>query len=159
MGGKKKTNTLIIKCCLCKTKNHIIPSGHNSPGKPSTHLTRQEAVLMHGGGAAAAHANSTSNLLCEARCPCMAFHAGSKDTWVSPQPLQNIFASPTSTEMSIFLILPFYLPRLYPPPLLDTPICTINLSLFSPKPPLASLWHQCLLPILPHLQLLRLSSF
>lgn len=57
-------------------KNHTIPSGHNSPGKPSMCVTRQEAKLMHRGGAAAAHANSTINLLCKARSPCMAFHAG-----------------------------------------------------------------------------------
>lgn len=140
-------------------KNHIVPSGHNSPGKSSTYLTRQEAVLMHGGGVVAVRANSTSNLLCKACSPCMAFHAGSKDTRRSLQPLQNVFAFPTSTEMSIFLILPFYLPCLYLHPLLDNPICTIHLSLRSPGAPLASLWHQCLLPILPHLQLLKIFFF
>lgn len=75
VGGGKKKN-LIIKCCLCKMKNHTVPSGHNSPGEPSTYVTRQEAKLMHRRGAAAAHANSTGNLLCKAHSPCMAFHAG-----------------------------------------------------------------------------------
>lgn len=71
---EEKKKTLIIKCCLCKMKNHTVPSGHNSPGKPSMYVTRQEAKLMHRGGAAAAHANSTSKLLCKAHSPCMAFH-------------------------------------------------------------------------------------
>lgn len=128
-GGRK--NPLIIKCCLCKMKNRIIPSGHNSPGKPSTSLTRQEAELMHGGGAAAVHASSTSNLLCDAHSPRTAFHAGGNDTPVSLQLLQDVFASPTSAEINIFLTLPFYLPCLYLPPLLVAPTCIINLSLHS----------------------------
>lgn len=131
--GEGRKNPLIIKCCLCKMKNRIIPSGHNSPGKPSTYLTRQEAELMHGGGAAAVHANSTSNPLCEAHSPRMAFHARSNDTPISLQLLQDIFASPTSAEMNIFFILPSYLPCLYLPPLLAAPTCIINLSLHSLK--------------------------
>lgn len=119
LGGIKKS--LIIKCCLCKTKPHIVPSRHNSPGKPSTYLTREEAGLLHGGGVVAAYANSTSNLLCDVLPPCAAFHAGSEDIQESPQPLQNICASPISTEISIFLILPFYIPCLFLPLLLDTP--------------------------------------
>lgn len=66
------------------------------PWQAQHYLTRQEAVLMHGGGGAAALAKPTSDLLCEALSPCMAFQASSEYTWESFQPLQNIFASPTS---------------------------------------------------------------
>jgi len=42
---KKNKPTLIIKCCSCKTKNRTVPSGHNSPGKPSTYLTDWKQCL------------------------------------------------------------------------------------------------------------------
>lgn len=92
-------------------KNHTVPSGHNSPGKPSMYVTRQEAKLMHRGVAAAAHANSTGNLLCKAHSPRLLMLES--EIWLSLQPLEKTAASPTSTEMRIFLTLPFYLPCLY----------------------------------------------
>lgn len=60
---------------------------------------------------AAAHANSTGNLLCKAHSPRL-FMLES-EIWLSLQPLQKTAASPTSTEMRIFLTLSFYLPCLY----------------------------------------------
>lgn len=90
------------------------------PWQVQHYLTRQEAVLMQGGGAAATFAKSTSNLLWEALSPCMASHASSKYTWESFQPLQDVFASPTSTEMNI---LPILLPPMFFPSFTASHFC------------------------------------
>lgn len=153
--GWRRKKPLIIKCCLCKMKNHTVPSGHNSPGKPSMYVTRQEAKLMHRGGAAAAHANSTSNLLCKAHSPCMAFHAGVRYLSKSSALTEQICLSHWKEDLP----LPFYLPCSYLHSPLDNSICILNTSIHSSEAPPAPLWHQCLPPILLHLHLHRFSSF
>lgn len=104
--GWRRKKPLIIKCCLCKMKNHTVPSGHNSPGKPSMYVTRQEAKLMHRGGAAAVHANSTSNLLRKAHSPCMAFHAGVRYLSKSSAPTEHICLSHWKEDLPHSPLLP-----------------------------------------------------
>lgn len=153
--GWRRKNPLIIKYCLCKMKNHTVPSGHNSPGKPSTYVTRQEAKLMHRGGAAAAHANSTGNLLCKAHFPCMAFQAGVRCLTKSSALTEDSCLSHFHWNED----LPYssLLPPMFAP--LDKSTRILNTLIHSPKASPAPLGHQCLLSLLLHLHLHRFSSF
>lgn len=108
---KKKKKGLIIKCCLCKMKNHIVASGHNSPGKPSTisqdrkqRLWREEEQQLHLPDLPAI----SSERLC-LHAWLLMLQANIPGKVFSPY---KMHFSPTSTEMNI---LPILLPPMFGP--------------------------------------------
>lgn len=156
--GWRRKKPLIIKCCLCKMKNHTVPSGHNSPGKPNMYVTRQEAKLLHRGGAAAAHANSTSNLLCKAHSPCMAFHAGVRYLTESSALTEDSCLSDFhwNEDLPHSPLLPPHVCTVFT---LENFTCILNTLIHSPKVPPTPLGHQCLLSLFLHLHLQNFFSF
>lgn len=134
-----------------KKKQHIVASGHNSPGKPSTiSQDRKQCLCME-----------KEEQMYLPNLPAISFVRLSLYAWLSK--LQANIPEKLSSPYRIYLPLPLPIKCTsssfsLTPHVCFFPHCLTSLSLHNPEAPLAVPWHQCLLVILPYFQLLVLLS-